>query len=427
MRSVRAVAARPAVAPGLAAGERMNFREVLRLALQALNRNKMRSALTMLGMIIGVGAVICTVAIGEGATQQVQQQILALGDNMIMIFAGSVNQGGVRLGSQATKTLTVDDAKAIQTQIPTITKVSPGVGARGQIVYQSQNWATSVRGVSPDYMIIRHWGIQSGSSFSQHDVDVASDVCLIGQTVAENLFGDQNPVGQTIRVQNLPFLVIGEPVQKGQTPYGGDEDDTLIMPYTTVQKKLSGISWLQYIAVSADSQDDIELAESQITALLRQRHHLRPDEGSDFIIMSPTDLAQAQQSAGQVMTLLLASLASVSLVVGGIGIMNIMLVSVTERTREIGVRLAVGATEQDVQRQFLSEAVVLSFLGGCLGIIAGIFGSAGISAWAQWPTSVSVSSIVIAALFSAGVGVFFGYYPARKAARMDPIEALRYE
>ena len=405
----------------------MNFTEVFRLALQALGRNKLRTLLTMLGMIIGVGAVICTVAIGEGASQQVAQQILALGDNMIMIFAGSVNQSGVRLGSGATKTLTLDDAQAIQQQVSTITRVSPGVGSRGQVVYQNQNWATSIRGVSPDYMIIRHWAIERGSSFSDHDVEVSSDVCLIGQTVAENLFGDQDPVGQTIRVQNLPFLVIGEPVSKGQTPYGGDEDDCLIMPYTTVQKKLAGISWLQYIAASADSQDDINLAETQITALLRQRHHLRPDEDSDFIIMSPTDLAQAQEAAGSVMTLLLASLASVSLVVGGIGIMNIMLVSVTERTREIGVRMAVGATEQDVQHQFLSEAVVLSLLGGGIGVIAGVFGSAAISTWLQWPTSIPISSIFIAVLFSAGVGVFFGYYPARKAARLDPIEALRYE
>ncbi|HYB61156.1 MAG TPA: ABC transporter permease [Methylomirabilota bacterium] len=404
----------------------MSFREVLRLALHALSRNKLRTMLTMLGMIIGVGAVICTVAIGEGAANQVSQQILALGDNMIMIFAGSVNQGGIRLGSQATKTLTVDDAMAVK-QLSTISRVSPGVGSRGQLVYQNQNWATSVRGVSPDYMTIRHWGILRGSSFSQRDVDVASDVCLIGQTVAQNLFGDQDPVGQTIRVQNLPFLVIGEPVAKGQTPFGGDEDDTLIMPYTTVQKKLSGISWIQYIAASADSQNDIDVAETQIGALLRQRHHLRSDEDSDFIILSPTDLAQVQQSAGQVMTLLLASLASVSLVVGGIGIMNIMLVSVTERTREIGVRMAVGATENDVQQQFLYEAVVLSGLGGSIGVIAGVFGSAAISAWLQWPTSIPVYSIVAAVFFSAGVGVFFGFYPARKAARLDPIEALRYE
>jgi len=405
----------------------MNFREVIRVALRALARNKMRTVLTMLGIIIGVGAVICTVAIGEGASDQIQEQIKNLGDNMIFVAAGSVNQGGVHLGSNATKTLTIADSVAIQQQVATISRVSPGVGAVAQIVYGNQNWSTHVRGVSTEYLAIRRWPVQSGSSFSQGDVDVSADVCLIGQTVALNLFGDQDPVGKTIRVQNLPFRVIGELAAKGQSAFGNDEDDTLIIPYTTVQKKIAGFDWLQYIMASANSPDDMAPAQAQIAQILRQRHHLRNDEDDDFIIRSPMDLAQAQAQTSKILTLLLASIASVSLLVGGIGIMNIMLVSVTERTREIGVRMAVGATEEDVQRQFLSEALVLSMLGGMVGVVAGMGGSSLVSSLLHWPTLISPLAIGIAVVFSAAVGVFFGFYPARKAALLDPIEALRYE
>ncbi len=405
----------------------MNLAEVIRIAFRALGRNKMRTLLTMLGIIIGVGAVICTVAIGQGATVQVQEQIRNLGDNMLFIMAGSVNQGGVHLGSQATKTLTIEDAQAIQQQIPTITRISPMVGAAAQVVYGNQNWFTRVQGVSPEYLQIRRWPLQEGGVFSQRDVDVAADVCLIGQTVAQNLFGSEDPVGKMIRVRNIPFQVIGELAQKGQSPFGQDEDDTLIVPYTTVQKKIAGIDWLQSIMCSTATPEDMGPVQQQIRSLLRQRHKLRPDEDDDFIIRNPTDLANAQAQTGRVMTLLLASIASVSLLVGGIGIMNIMLVSVTERTREIGVRMAVGATEQDVQRQFLSEALVLSMLGGGLGVIAGIIGSILVSGMLGWATQVPPTAIGIAVIFSAAVGVFFGYYPARKAAHLDPIEALRYE
>jgi putative ABC transport system permease protein len=406
----------------------MEIREVVRIALRALARNKMRTVLTMLGIIIGVGAVICTVAIGEGASDQVQQQILSLGDNIIFISAGSVNKGGVHMGSEATKTLTVADANAILAEVPFIKWVSPSIGYGGQIVYGSNNWATHVSGVNPDYLKIRHWPLAEGGVFSMRDVDAATNVCILGQTVVKNLFGpNEDPVGKQIRISNLPFEVVGVLATKGSSPFGGDEDDTILAPYTTVQKKLSGITWIQFMMLSADSADDIQPAEDQITALLRQRHHLRPTEENDFIIRSPTDFAQAQAQSGHVMTLLLASIASVSLLVGGIGIMNIMLVSVTERTREIGVRMAVGATESDVQRQFLSEAMVLSLLGGFVGIAVGVFGSALIARSLHWPTLVSPSSIVIAAVFSAAVGVFFGYYPARRAAQLDPIEALRYE
>src|SRR6202050_4280640 len=406
----------------------MNAREVLRVALRSLARNKMRTALTMLGIIIGVGAVICTVAIGEGASDQVQQQIAALGDNLIYITAGSINQYGVHLGSAATKTLTVDDAKAILEDISTVSRVSPGVNSGVQVVYQNQNWFTRASGVGPDYLQIRHWPLVRGTAFGQHDVDTAADVCLMGQTVAANLFGNEDPVGKTIRVSNLPFQVIGLLTSKGQSAaFGNDEDDTLIMPYSTVQKKISGISWIQNMAVSAVSQDVMDAAQKQIEALLRQRHHLRSDADDDFIIRSPSDLAQAREATVRVMELLLGAIASVSLVVGGIGIMNIMLVSVTERTREIGVRIAVGATELDVQRQFLSEAVVLSMFGGAIGVVFGFLASSVVSTALKWPTNIPASAIVVAVIFSAAVGVSFGYYPAKKAASLDPIEALRYE
>jgi putative ABC transport system permease protein len=405
----------------------MNPREVIRVALRALARNKMRTILTMLGIIIGVGAVICTVAIGEGASEQVQQQIQALGTNMIMVFAGSVNSNGVRMGSEATKTLTADDAYAILAHVPNVAAISPIAFSSVQVVNGNQNWYTRAYGASPEYTEIRNWPVVEGSSFSQRDVDVAADVCVIGHTIVTEIFGDQNPVGMTVRVQNLPFRVLGVLETKGQSPTGEDQDDVMVMPYTTVQKKISGISWVQLIMVSATSQQVMQQVQDGISALLRQRHHLRTDEDNDFIIRSPNEFAQAAAASSLVMTILLGAIASISLLVGGIGIMNIMLVSVTERTREIGVRMAVGATEQDVQRQFLSEAVVLSSLGGIVGILLGVIGSATISRILGWSTFVSPSSVLIAAIFSAGVGIFFGYYPARKAARLDPIEALRYE
>jgi putative ABC transport system permease protein len=405
----------------------MDFLSVVRVALLALLRNKMRSTLTILGIIIGVGAVICTVAIGQGASRQVQEQISSLGDNLIFIAAGSVNRGGVQMGSAATKTLTAEDAKAIQQQVPEIKSVSPGVGWAGQVVYEGQNWFTQIRGVSPEYLSIREWPVVDGSSFTQRDVDTAANVCLLGRTVVQNLFGDEEPVGKVVRVGSIPFVVVGVLQSKGASTFGQDEDDTVIMPYTTVQKKLSGNDWLQYIMCSAVSQDATPSAIQQITGLLRERHRLRANQDDDFIIRSAQALAEAQAQSGQVMTMLLASIASVSLLVGGIGIMNIMLVSVTERTREIGVRIAIGATEQDVQLQFLSEAMVLSLMGGAVGVLAGVAGSMAVSNMLKWPTSIPLTSIVIAVLFSAAVGVFFGYYPARKASQLDPIQALRFE
>jgi putative ABC transport system permease protein len=405
----------------------MNAREVMRSSLQALAANKMRTLLTMLGIIIGVAAVICTVAIGNGAAQEVKEQIQNMGDNMIFIQAGSVDRGGVEMGAQATKTLTAEDGVAIKREIPLIQGISPMVGTHAQIVYEGHNWFTQVQGASADYFQIRHWEVARGSRFTQRDVDTAENVCDIGQTVATNLFGTNDPVDKIIRIGNLPFLVVGELQSKGLSPFGQDQDDIVLAPYTTVQKKIVGISWVHFMMASAISSAAIDPAIQQITALLRQRHKLRYDEPNDFIIRSPNELIQAREQSSQIMTMLLASIASVSLLVGGIGIMNIMLVSVTERRREIGVRRAVGATRRDVRWQFLSEAMVLSMIGGGIGVVGGLVGSAVVSGMLRWPTQVSASAIIVAVGFAAAVGVFFGYYPAQKAAQLDPIETLRYE
>jgi putative ABC transport system permease protein len=405
----------------------MEWMATLRVALRALERNKMRTALTMLGIVIGVGAVICAVAIGEGASQEVQEQIANLGDNMIWIEAGGRNVNGVRSGARGTKTLTVGDARAIQQQIPLVANVSPHADTGVQVVYGNLNWYTQVRGVAPEYLAVRRWKVDEGSPFTEADVEHASNVCLLGRTVSDFLFGDADPTGKTIRVKNLPCTVTGVLAVKGQSAFGSDQDDTLLMPYTTVQRKIKGIDWVDDIMCSAVSPALIPTAEKQITGLLRERHHLRSDEEDDFNLRHPADLAQARAQSERIMTLLLAGIASVSLVVGGIGIMNIMLVSVTERTREIGVRMAVGATERDVRMQFLSEALVLSFLGGITGLLAGGMGSEMISQILHWRTSVPAVAVLIAVVFSASVGIFFGYYPAREASRLDPIEALRYE
>ena len=405
----------------------MSGREVMRTSLQALSANKMRTALTMLGIIIGVAAVICTVAIGVGASQQVQEQIQSMGTNMIFIMAGSVNLHGVQMGAQATKTLTMGDAVAIKREVPLIRAVSPGANSGAQIVYQGQNWFTQVQGVGPDYYEIRNWPIERGRGITQSDVDSASNVCDVGQTVARQVFGMDDPVGKIIRIGNMPFLVIGELKAKGESTFGRDQDDLIMAPVTTVMKKLSGINWLQYINASAISDSAIQPAMQQVTALLRQRHKLRSTEANDFILRSPQELADAATSSARIMTMLLASIASVSLLVGGIGIMNIMLVSVTERRREIGVRRAVGATRRDIRWQFLSEALVISLVGGAAGIAGGVVGSAVVSGMLQWKTQVPAEAVLIAVGFSAAVGIFFGYYPAQKASQLDPIETLRYE
>jgi len=387
----------------------------------------MRSLLTMLGIIIGVGAVIATVSIGQGAQYLVQQGIQNMGTNAVFIAAGSNRPGGARLGFWAVKSLTIDDLNAILREVPLIREAAPAVVSRTQIVYQNQNWNTGVTGTTPNYFEIRNWAVESGTVFSQDEVDMAANVCVLGTTVANILFEKENSIGQTVRIGNLPFRVVGVLESKGQSVMGTDQDDVIFAPYTTVQKKISGITWIQFMNASAVTQEASLAAVPQITALLRERHRIRPGEDDDFFVRTQSEVADLANQTQSVMTLLLGSIASVSLIVGGIGIMNIMLVSVTERTREIGVRMAVGATERDVQNQFLLEAVTLSMAGGLGGIVVGLIGSALISKFLTWPTLISFWAILIAAIFSAAVGVFFGFYPARKAARLDPIEALRYE
>jgi len=398
-----------------------------RLALRALARNKMRSALTMLGIIIGVAAVIAVVSIGQGAQYMVQQGIQAMGTNVVFIAAGSGRPGGIRVGYGGVKTLTIDDMNAILREIPLIKEAAPSVNSRKQIVYGNQNWSTVINGTTPNYFEIRNWSIQSGSVFSDEEVDLAANVCVIGTTVAKNLFLDENPVGKTLRIGNLPFRVDGVLESKGQNVIGQDQDDAVYARYTTVQRKISGITWVQFINASAISPVASVAAVAPITSLLRERHRIRTGDDDDFFVRTQSEVADLMNQTQGVMTMLLGGIASVSLLVGGIGIMNIMLVSVTERTREIGVRMAVGATERDVQQQFLVEAVTLSMMGGAIGILLGLVGSALVSNFLSWPTLVSLKAIVTAAIFSAAVGIFFGYYPARKAARLDPIEALRYE
>ncbi len=405
----------------------MDLTSILKIAIRALTRNKLRSALTMLGIIIGVGAVIATVGVGQGASQKVQDQIASMGTNMLFISAGSVNRGGLHIGIGATKSLTEEDMKAMQQQIPTVAQAAPGSTASQQLVYDNQNWNTRVTGTEPQYFDIRDWPIASGTSFTQDDVNRSADVVVLGETVRQNLFGGEDAVGQTVRIGNLPFKVVGVLAPKGSSGLGQDQDDSVYVPITTLQKKISGQNWLQYIVVSAVSQPASYAAQGQITALLRDRHHIHPGQDDDFSIRNLADVAQLADQSSKVMTLLLASIAGVSLIVGGIGIMNIMLVSVTERTREIGIRMAIGATESDVQRQFLTESVVLSIAGGTVGILFGVAASLIVTKVLGWPVLLSLTAVVTAVLFSMATGVFFGLYPARKAARLDPIEALRFE
>ena len=405
----------------------MNVAPSFHVAFRALGRNKLRSALTILGITIGISAVICTVAIGQGGSEMIRQQLAGLGENMIWVEAGGRNVNGVRTGNGATKTLTAEDSRAIRDEIPHIIGASPNVDGSVQVVYGNQNWATRYRGVSQDYFQIRKWPVVSGSAFTEKDVDDLANVCILGHTVEQQLFGDANPLGETIRMGVIPCHIIGILQTKGQSSVGQDQDDLIAIPYTTAMHKLRGISWLDDAYFSVDDTENIPAAEAAIGSLLRQRHHLRTDEPDDFNIRHPEDILQAQEQTSETFTVMLGSIASVSLLVGGIGIMNIMLVSVTERTREIGVRMAIGATEQDVQNQFLIEALALSLLGGAIGIVLGVGASVGISQLLQWPTAISFLAVVIAAAFAAGIGVVFGYYPARKASQLDPIEALRYE
>jgi putative ABC transport system permease protein len=402
---------------------------IIRVAFRALVRNKMRAALTMLGIIIGVSAVIAMVSIGQGASASVQAQIESIGTNLLFVSAGAQNVGGVRSGTgdTGTNTLTVEDLDAIKREVPSVSMVTPAINARSQLVAGNMNWNTSVQGVSEQYPDIRKWPVQSGAFFTDTDVRTAARVIVIGQSIADNLFPGMDAVGQTLRVSNLPFRVVGVMVRKGQDQGGRDQDDIAFAPYTTVQKKVLGNTRVQIAYVSAISEDATYTAQSQIGELLRQRHKLTANEPDDFTVRNMTDVAEAANETSKTMTILLACIAGVSLLVGGIGIMNIMLVSVTERTREIGIRMAIGARSSAVRSQFLVESIVLSLTGGTVGILLGIGLSLAIPAMLGWPTLVSMMAIVGSVLFSVAVGIFFGYYPARKAASLDPIEALRYE
>jgi len=406
----------------------MDLISILRIAWRALARNKMRSGLTMLGIIIGVSAVIATVGVGQGAQKQVRDQIAAMGSNMLFVSSGTVTRGGVHMGYGATKTLVYDDVTAIRQEAPAVKEAAAGSQTSAQVVYGNDNWFTNIQGTEPAYFDIRSWALQSGTPFTQSDVDTAANVAVIGSTVRQNLFGATDPIGQTIRISNLPFKIVGVLSPKGQSAaMGQDQDDVIVIPITTLQKKLTGENWLRYIVVSAVSKDASYAAQQEITALLHDRHRIRAGQDDDFTVRNLADIAQLADQSSRVMTLLLGSIASVSLIVGGIGIMNIMLVSVTERTREIGIRMAIGATEQDVQRQFLVESVVLSLMGGAVGILFGIGSSLLITRVLGWAVLVSPLAIIAAVIFSMAVGMFFGFYPARKAARLDPIESLRFE
>jgi len=408
---------------------------VFRVALKALGRNKMRTALTMLGMIIGVAAVITMVALGTGAQTSIEAQIQSTGTNMIIVSAGNFSQGGVRQGQGNASTLTPDDATAIS-RVDGVQYIAPGVNTRGQLIFGNQNWNTQIQGTDVDFPLIRSWPATMGTFFTPQDVATAAKVVVLGSVVRDQLFGpDANPVGQVIRIANTtaqgqashPFTVAGVMLSKGQSGVGQDQDDVVFVPYTTVMKKMRGITFIQQVAVSAASASDTSATADRIAALLRTRHKIQPGDPDDFMVRTMEEMAAVRVQATQTMTALLASIAGVSLLVGGIGIMNIMLVSVTERTREIGLRMAIGARGRDVLMQSLVEAVVLSLFGGAVGIALGFGLSQGVTLWMNWPTAVSPGAVAVAFGFAGAIGVFFGFYPARKAAALDPIDALRFE
>jgi putative ABC transport system permease protein len=400
---------------------------IFRIAIKALGRNKMRTALTMLGMIIGVAAVITMVALGTGAQTSIEAQIQSAGTNMIIVSAGNFSSGGVRQGQGNASTLVPEDAVAIS-RLPGVQYVAPGSNTRGQVIAGNQNWGTQIQGTDVDLPLIRSWPTSQGAFFTPQDVTTASKVAVLGATVSDQLFGpDANPVGQVVRIQNQPFTVTGVMSSKGQSSVGQDQDDVVYVPYTTVMKKLKGVTFIQNVTVSAASAGEVTKVADNIATTLRVRHKIQSGDPDDFMVRTMEEMASVRKEATQTMTALLASIAGVSLLVGGIGIMNIMLVSVTERTREIGLRMAIGARGRDVLLQFLVEAVVLSLFGGSIGIALGFALSQGVTFWMQWPTAVSPNAVAVAFGFAAATGVFFGFYPARKAAALDPIDALRFE
>jgi putative ABC transport system permease protein len=404
----------------------------VRLALGALRVNKLRTALTMLGIIIGVAAVIAMVSVGAGAQERIADQIRSMGSNLIVVFPGAQTSGGIRWGLGSQQTLTEEDARAIALEVNAVEVAAPSVRGVAQTIFGNLNWSTVIQGVTPDYLDAREWSVASGRMFEPQDVDAAAKVAVLGETVSQSLFGDTDPIGQTIRIKKVPFTVVGVLDPKGQSAWGQDQDDLILIPLSTAKKKVLGTSRSNARAVGSISVRVREAglmgeAEDQIRTLLRQRHRLQVGQDDDFQVRVLAEMFAAQEESARVMTTLLAAIASVSLLVGGIGIMNIMLVSVTERTREIGLRMAVGARRRDILAQFLVEAVTLSAVGGAIGVAIGVLTSAIIASFAEWTTDVSVHAIVMAFAFAGVVGVFFGFYPAQKAARLDPIEALRYE
>jgi len=402
-----------------------------RTALRALRRNKLRSALTMLGVVIGVGAVIVMVSIGQGASEAVRAQIQSLGTNLLMVVPGATTSAGVRSGAGGVSTLTHQDAKAIATECSAVSGVAWMKRQIGQVVQGELNWSTQIQGVSPDYFSVRNWPVESGAAFGPRDEESANRVAVLGTTVVENLFGPgEDPVGATIRVKDVPFRVVGVLVRKGQTSWGQDQDDTVVIPFSTAERRVLGseiLGMVDMVFASATRSEDVVVATEQIASLLRQRHRIAPGADDDFTVRNLNEMAVAQETASRVMAMLLLCVASISLLVGGIGIMNILLVSVTERTREIGIRMAVGAKRRHILLQFLVEAVVLAGAGGVLGVVLGIASAGAVSLLVGWPTLISAPAVVLALLFSATVGVFFGFWPARRAAGLDPIAALRYE
>ena len=406
----------------------MRIVNLLRIAYRSLAKNKLRVLLTMLGIIIGVASVIAMLAIGQGSKQNIQASMASLGINSVMIYPGSVNSGGVRMGAGTYSTLTQKDAEAIATKCEFVTDVTPVVSKSSQIIAGNQNWHTNVTGALNQYFSIRNLTIALGNTFTTTDEHTAAKVCVIGQTVSTNLFGEgANPVGKYIRINSIPFKVIGLLAVKGQNTFGQDQDDVIIAPFSTVMKRMLSTLYLNSILASATSEKDIENVKNQVTTILRIQHKLTPANQDDFTVRSQADIAKTFESISNVMTILLACIASISLLVGGIGIMNIMLVSVTERTREIGIRMAVGAKSRDVLLQFIIESIFISVLGGIIGIVLGIFVSMLVGKFGGWPIVITGTSIMLSFAFSSAVGIFFGWYPAQKASNLNPIDALRYE